>query len=153
MLSDLTYGDLCEMAMLEPQYGELLRRMDISLYTTGSHPGAALRYKGQLLAVGGIIICEGVGQTWLVVSDYARKHPRATGIGVKRFLEQSLVFHNFHRLEANVNIFDPTSAAFVEAYGFTNEGTRRCFYRDGTDAILYGWISKEMEWAQEAGLR
>ena len=145
MLAPLRQEYVDEMARLMPEYAGLLNQVDISSYEKDTHAGAALLYYDKstqytkLLAIGGLVVCLGVAQTWLVVSHDGMNHPRALGLGAKHFLIRDLKRGLYHRLEARVHFKHEKAAGFVEALGFVNEGRNRLYYQDGDDAYLYAW--------------
>ena len=137
MLAPLGKSSVDKMSELMPEYAELLKH--IRLYEDDTYSGAAVWYKDKLLAIGGLVVCQGVAQTWMVVSDAGINHPRCLTFGVREFLRRELRKCKFHRLEARVNVKHEQAAAFVEVLGFVNEGRNRLYYQDGTDAYLYAW--------------
>lgn len=137
MLSPLTKSSVDKMSALMPEYAALLSQ--IRLYEDTTYSGAAAWYRDKLLAIGGLVVCQGVAQTWMVVSEYGVAHPRCLTFAVREFLRRELRKGKFHRLEARVNVKHEQASAFVEVLGFVNEGRNRLYYQDGTDAYLYAW--------------
>ena len=137
MLTPLSKSSVDEMSALMPEYATLLSH--IRLYEDNTYSSAAVWYKDKLLAIGGLVVCQGVAQTWMVVSEYGLNHPRCLTFAVRRFLRRELRKGRFHRLEARVNVKHEQAAAFVEVLGFVSEGRNRLYYQDGTDAFLYAW--------------
>ena len=81
-----------------------------------------------------------VGEVWLLLSDWAIKHPlillRASTNGLNTLIKG----FGIKRCQATIKANDKVAIRFCEAHKFKREGLMRSYGPDGSDYYMYGRV-------------
>jgi hypothetical protein len=99
-------------------------------------------WNGKLIAVGGMIILwEGVGEAWLMLSkDFNGMSNIAVLLGLRKQLNKMVEDNKLWRVQAMVRPDVPKAVEMIEYFGFEKEGLLKKYCPDGGDAYVYSKI-------------
>jgi RimJ/RimL family protein N-acetyltransferase len=90
------------------------------------------------IGCGGVVILwDGVGEVWLIVSREVESHKVQAVKVLKRMCEIILLKHELRRIQAIIRTDFPQAVKLVESLGFEREGTLRNYCPDGQDSYMY----------------
>lgn len=99
-------------------------------------------WDGELIGVGGVIILwEGVGELWLILSkDFIGISDIATFMAIRKKINELIANNNLWRVQAIVRDDFPKAIKMIEALGFHSEGLLERYCPDKGDAIIYSRV-------------
>ena len=97
-----------------------------------------LMHDGRILCVGGVSnVWTGVGQVWLIPSQYVNDYSLIFVKYVKNFLGSMMKSHGLHRMQAVISAELPNGQKWITKLGFTKEGLMAHYSPNGIDYYLY----------------
>lgn len=107
--------------------------------TEGESFAAVLDNKA--IACGGVVIrWRGVGEAWAVISESMRKHPFTLHKAAVRVLDESIMKHRLHRIQATVTADFGLGCKWLRSLGFEEEGIMKKYDLQLNDHIMYGRV-------------
>jgi hypothetical protein len=98
-----------------------------------------LMHEGRILCVGGVsMVWPGVGQMWLIPSQYVNDYSLVFVRTVRNFLESMMKSHELHRMQAVISSELPNGEKWIRGLGFQKEGKMQQYSASGVDYYLYG---------------
>lgn len=99
-------------------------------------------FEGHIVGVGGLIILwEGVGELWLMLTADCKKHGLYGLIAlsaIKDKIEELIENNNIRRAQAVIRTDFPQAIKMIEFFGFEREGLLKQYCPDKGDIYMYG---------------
>ena len=93
---------------------------------------------GKIMGVGGVIVLwEGVGEAWLILSKDILEMKIATYLCIKEMVERMISECNLRRIQAVIRTDYPQAIKMIEALGFKREGLLEEYLPDKCNAFMY----------------
>lgn len=108
-------------------------------------PAFTALLEGKIVGVGGMIILwEGVGEMWLMLTAECKREG-VFGImtfeAIKKKVDELIEEHKIRRAQCTVRVDFPKAKKMVIALGFTLEGLMKCYCPDSADVWLFSRIT------------
>lgn len=101
-------------------------------------------FENEIVAVGGMVILwEGVGELWLMLTKNSRKHEIYGLIAlsaIEKKINELIETNRVWRAQAVIRTDFPQAIKMIEAFGFTREGLLHKYCPDKMDVFMYARI-------------
>lgn len=95
-----------------------------------------------ILGMGGVHnMWDGVGEAWLVISEYGFDKPRTIAKWTNVMFDVVQEEYGYKRIQAAVSLKDNDALRFVKWMGFEEEGVMRKYGPDGSDYARYAKVN------------
>lgn len=110
-------------------------------------------FEGQIVAVGGMIVLwEGVGELWLMLTAECRKNGIFGVIALSAIrdkVEELIENNNIRRAQSMIRTDFPQAIKMIESFGFRREGLLEQYCPDKGDVYIYAQIMKGAKYGHE----
>lgn len=119
------------------QWRELLERYE-------QNPSWTMRDgSGRVIFFGGVVVIwNGVGEAWSVMSDLVEHNPLAVVREIRRRIEEAFENHGLRRIQAIIADDNPRAVKLMRLAGFEVEGILRGYSPDGKDCFILGRLKE-----------
>lgn len=113
---------------------------------TPTPPAFTALFEGEIVGIGGMIILwEGVGEMWLMLTANCKREG-VFGIiafeAIKKKVDELIKEHKMRRVQCTVRVDFPKARKMVVALGFQLEGLMKKYCPDSCDVWLYARITE-----------